>query len=367
MTIGAGLFYDGKTSARHDVAVELTDKVLRVTDAQSRVLAEWRYDELESVATPDRIMRLARKHDPVAARLEVADPVLIATIDDYAEGIDRTGKLAKRQRGHVIAWTLAATVSLLLVAWFGVPVIAEKLAPIIPVSLERKLGAAVEMQTRAMLDTASASGVPFECGTGRGEAAGLAPFAKLIARLNQDAGLPVTVKASVVRRKEANAIALPGGTVYVFQGLIAKADNPDELAGVIAHEMGHLAHRDGTRSVLQGAGLSFLFGMLLGDFVGGGAVVVAARTVLQSSYTRDVETAADAYAVDLMNQIGGNARALGTLLTRIGGATEPGMKILMDHPDTRLRVSVINARARASNGTPLLDPAEWAALKKVCG
>ncbi len=55
MNIGAGLFYDGKTSARHDVAVELTDRLLRVTDAQSRVLAEWPYDELESVATPDRI------------------------------------------------------------------------------------------------------------------------------------------------------------------------------------------------------------------------------------------------------------------------------------------------------------------------
>ena len=58
-----------------------------------------------------------------------------------------------------------------------------------------------------------------------------------------------------------------------------------------------MAHRDGTRSILQAAGLSFLFGMLLGDFVGGGAVVIGARAVLQSSYSREVEAAADRYGV----------------------------------------------------------------------
>ena len=78
-------------------------------------------------------------------------------------------------------------------------------------------------------------------------------------------------------------MALPGGHVYVDDGLIAIAQTPDELAGVLAHEIGHVAHRDGTRTVLQTAGLSFLFGMMLGDFVGGGAVVIAARTVLKSS------------------------------------------------------------------------------------
>jgi Zn-dependent protease with chaperone function len=55
------------------------------------------------------------------------------------------------------------------------------------------------------------------------------------------------------------------GQVYVFQGLIAKAENANEVAGVIAHEIGHVAHRDGTNAVPEGGSLSFLFGMLLGD------------------------------------------------------------------------------------------------------
>lgn len=366
MTFGNGIFFDGVTSARHAVAITLTEASLRVADAQGQLLADWPYRDLESMAAPETVLRLGLKRSAIAARLEIRDPALMAEIDDRADGIDRTGTMARRQRGSVIAWTLAATVSLVLVAWFGIPVIAERLTPVIPAALERKLGDAVNMQMRAMLDSENA-GDRFECGGGRGEAAGRAAFDKLIRRLEAQGGLSNSVRAFVVRKPDANAIALPGGTIYVFQGLIAKAQNADEVAGVIAHEMGHVFHRDGTRSVLQSAGLSFLFGMLLGDFVGGGAVVMAAQTVLQSSYTRDVETAADAYAVDLMNRSGGNARALATILTRIGGATEPGMKILMDHPDTRLRVAVINARAGNPTGAPLLDAGEWAALKRICG
>ena len=86
----------------------------------------------------------------------------------------------------------------------------------------------------------------------------------------------------------------------MFEGLVDKANTPDELAGVIAHEMGHVAHRDGVRAVIQAAGLSFLFGMLIGDFSGGGAAVIAMRTVLQSSYSRETEAAADAWGAGLL-------------------------------------------------------------------
>ena len=161
-------------------------------------------------------------------------------------------------------------------------------------------------------------------------------------------------------------MALPGGQVYVFRGLIAKAETADEVAGVIAHEIGHVAHRDGTKAILQGAGLSFLFGMLPGDFVGGGAVVIAGKTVLQSSYSREAETEADAYGADLMNRAGGDTHALATMLDKIGGATEPGMKILLDHPDTKARAAAINKLAATRPSSSFLDAEEWAALKTIC-
>jgi predicted Zn-dependent protease len=176
----------------------------------------------------------------------------------------------------------------------------------------------------------------------------------------------VPLRAVVARRPEANAMALPGGYVYVFQGLIARADNVDELAGVIAHEMGHVANRDGTRAVMQAAGLSFLFGMLLGDFGGGTAVVVAVKTVLQSAYSREAEAAADLYGARLVAKIGGNPRSLGAILVRIAGGPGPMAAILIDHPQAEARAAAIEALAPPAGTTALLDGAEWAALKRIC-
>ena len=365
MSSEAGIYFDGETSTRRDVAVALAPSSLRISAQDGRLLTEWPYDEIEALAAPDNVLRLGRRGSAALERLEILDPAFAAEIDARASLVDRTGALQRQQRIRVIGWSVAATASLVLVAWFGVPAIAARLTPLLPPAAERKLGDAVNMQVRGMLDTRKA-GASFDCGTAPSEAAGRAALDKMLRRLETAAGLALPLRASVVRRDEANAVALPGGQVYVFRGLIAKADTADEVAGVIAHEIGHVAHRDGTKAVLQGAGLSFLFGMLLGDFVGGGAVVFAAKTVLQSSYSREAETQADAYGADLMNKAGGDAHALATMLDKIGGATEPGMTILLDHPETKARVAVINKLAATRPSTSFLDAGEWAALKTIC-
>jgi len=362
---GAGIYFDGRTSARHSVRVTLGAAVLDIEADDGRLLAEWRYDELEQLAAPAGVLRLGRHGSAVLERLEIFDPDFAHLVDLRAANVDRTGALQRRQRLSVIAWSVIAMVALVLTAWFGVPAIAERLAPRLPASVDRKLGEAVDVQLRAKLDTAHA-GKPFECGSASEEQAGRAALDRLMQRLQAVPGLPLPLHVTVVRRKEANALALPGGQIYVFQGLIAKADSADELAGVIAHEIGHVAHRDGTKAVLHAGGLSFLFGMLLGDFVGGGAVVVAARTVLQSSYSRGAEAAADLYGARLMARAGGDPRALGVILGKIGGATEPGMKILLDHPETAARVAAIDKIAGKRPPKPLLSSDEWTALKRIC-
>lgn len=365
MNAGHAVYFDGITSARQEVWVVLTPQHLQVAGRDHRLLAEWPWDEVEGLPAPGKVLRLGRRGSAVLQRLEIFDPAFAAEIDRRAKYVDRTGARQRRQRVAVIGWTLAATASLLAVATFGVPAIADRLAPLVPLSAEHRLGDAVDAQVRGMLDRKN-SGAAFECGHVAREQAGAAALAKMMKRLSDAAALRAPLTAVVLRRPEANAIALPGARIYVFQGLIAKADTPDELAGVIAHEIGHVAHRDGTRSVLQAGGLSLMFGMLLGDFVGGGAVVIAARSVLQSSYSRRVEMAADAYGAQLMNKAGGNARALGVMLQKIGGATEPGMDILLDHPHTKARVAAIDKIAAPHKVQPWLSAHEWAALKRIC-
>jgi Zn-dependent protease with chaperone function len=366
MNSAAGIYFDGVTSTRRDVVVELGPASLQISGHDGNCLAQWPYDEIEELTAPETILRLGRRRSPTLERLEIRDAAFAAEIDARAIYVDRSGAGRRRQHMRVIGWTVGATASLLLVAWFGIPAIAARLTPLLPPAVDLKLGDAINMQVHSMLDGQDA-GAAFDCGIAAAEIPGRAALDKLIHRLEAVATLPLPLRTNVVRRDEANALALPGGQVYVFRGLIAKADNADEVAGVIAHEIGHVANRDGTRAVLEAGGLSLLFGMLLGDFVGGGAVVFAAKSILQSSYTREAEAAADTYGTNLMNKAGGDARGLATMLEKIGGATEPGTKILLDHPETKARVAAITkAAASPVPPTPFLDSSEWAALKSIC-
>jgi len=362
---GPAVYFDGTSSARNAVMIEAGGAGLKIVAANLHALDEWSYAELRRQSAPDGVLRLGRSGETLLARLEVRDPALIAAIEDRAVTLDRGGAAERRLRRKGVALSFAAGISLFATAAFGVPVLASRLIPFIPLSVEHKLGDAVDREIRASLD-AGHLGATFACGNGTGEAAGRAALTKLVGELETVAALPFPLHVEVVRRAEPNAMALPGGRIYVNDGLIAQAQTPDELAGVLAHEIGHVARRDGTRTVLQTAGLSFLFGMMLGDFVGGGAVVIAARTVLKSSYSRRVEAAADAYSVNLMQKAGGDPHALGAILARIVSDREHGIKILLDHPETKDRIAAIEAVAVAGATAPLLDADDWSALKQIC-
>ncbi len=363
MNSGSGIFFDGNTSARQEVVIELTPATLLLRSPSGQLLAQWPYAEIDQVVSPDQVLRLSHGRASLA-RLEIRDPALATAIDDMAATVDRTGTVQRRWSMKVAVLVIVAVVSIGTMALFALPALATRLTPLLPFSVERKLGQAVDAQLRATLGSGSAS-APLDCGDAEGENAGRAALQSLIGQLEATAALPLPLRTGVLRRKEANAIALPGGQIYLFEGLLAKAETPDELAGVIAHEIGHVARRDGVKSMLETAGLSFLFGMLFGDFVGGGAIVMAARSVLQSSYSREAEAAADAYGVALMNQVGGNAMALGVLLSRIEDL-HAGAAILRDHPPTADRVAAIRSLAKPASGSPLLDHAQWAALKNIC-
>jgi len=371
-TTGTGIFYDGFTSDRREVAVELGGDAVRVSAPGGAVLAQWRFADISSLATPAGVLRVGLASAKAAARLEIRDEALAAALLARANPIDRTGLTDRRTRVKVVAYSLAAIVTLIGGAIWGVPLLADRIAPHLPVALEMRLGAAIDMEVRQALDTAT-DGKPFECGADDAakpatpeSAAARAAFVKLVGALEGAAGLSLPLRAVVVRRPDVNAITLPGGRIYVFEGLLTKAESVDEAAGVLGHEIGHVAHRDGTKSVLETAGLSLLFGMLLGDFTGGGAVIIAAKTVLQTSYSRVAEAAADEFGANLMYKVGGDPHALAAILLRISGKAGSAPHFLLDHPEAQERADTIARMARPSPMRALLTPPEWDALKRIC-
>lgn len=361
----AAIYFDGVTAARHPVMLVLTERAVTINDLHGKLIDEWPYPRLKHLSAPAHVFRIGLRQTPSLARLEIADQEMAHAIDLACPDIDRSGVNARRERRKAIALSFLAAVSLFVVGLYGVPAIVDRIAPLVPQGVERRLGNAADTQVRAMLNKGP-SDRPFECGGAPVEEAGRAAFEKLMTRLQSAARLQVPLHSAVIRREEANAIALPGGHIYVFKGLIDQAEHVDEVAGVIAHELGHVANRDGTRAILQGTGLSLIFGIFLGDFVGGGAVVLASEKLLKSSYSRGAESRADTYAVRTINAAGADPRALGRFLIRIAGKARTG-SIFLDHPATPDRAAHIDAISLPqSGGATLLDAAEWRALKRIC-
>jgi Zn-dependent protease with chaperone function len=237
-----------------------------------------------------------------------------------------------------------------------VPLVADRLAPFIPLSVERRLGEAVDNQVRTLFGKEA-------CDTPAGSAA----LAKLAERLSDAADLPMPAEIAVLPSEIPNAVALPGGFVYIFDGLLDEAESPDEVAGVLAHELGHVAGRDGLRKLLQTGGTSFLLGLLFGDVTGGGAIVFAAQAMLDSRYSRSAEASADAFAADLMLEIGRSPKPLGVFLARLTGENDGALAFLSSHPVTAERMRALDEKNRPASGPALLGETEWRALKAICG
>jgi predicted Zn-dependent protease len=336
------------------VRLQLDSDAIGIFEDGTR-LAAWRYSDLRHADAPKGVMRMAAEGAPELARLEVRDPALRTAI-----GV-RSPHLGQRQRsrdggaGRIVAWSLAAVVSLVLTVVYLVPLVADRLAPFIPYALERRLGEAVDTQVRSLFGAEACSAEP-----------GRTALSALADRLTAAAALPLPVEITVLPSDVVNAVALPGGRVYVFKGLLAVADSPDELAGVLSHELGHVAGRDGLRKLLETGGSSFLLGLLFGDVTGSGAIVFAAQLLVDSRYSREAEAAADAFAAELMLGLGRSPKPLGVFLNRIDSGGDSALAFISSHPVTSTRVRALEARDRPATGAPLLETAEWQALKAIC-
>jgi beta-barrel assembly-enhancing protease len=194
-------------------------------------------------------------------------------------------------------------------------------------------------------------------------AEGKAALERLLARIAGATPIPYEVQIGVLDRPEVNAFAAPGGRIVVFRGLVEGAASPDELAGVLAHELTHALKRHGTQHLVRALGLS----LILDVAVGQGTARSFAETGLFLAYSRDFEREADAGAVELLHAAGIDPGALAAFFerTRKSGKGELLPLWLRSHPTDEERAGRILAASRPGSG-PALDEAQWQALKRIC-
>lgn len=140
-----------------------------------------------------------------------------------------------------------------------------------------------------------------------------------------------------------NAFALPGGHVVIHSGLLAAAERPEEVLGVVAHEIAHVTERHSLRQMIGSAGLWILFQNLFGDFSGlAGTVAEGGYNLLTLSFSRDQELEADAAGFTTLVAAKVDPRGLGDFFDRIekesaapgGPKVEAALAFLSTHPVT---------------------------------
>ena len=353
---GAGssaVYFDGTSSRRRLVTLAFNDGLELHEDGHT--LAAWSFADIRRADSPSGALRLTCLTAPALARLEIRDAAVAAEL------ISRCARLDENIPGRhgvarIVGWSLAATVSIVVVVLFGVPLAADRLAPLVPQALERRLGDVAEGQVKTLFG-----------GRACNNASGQAAFTKLVDAIRYSTGLDTSIQSEVLATPVANAFALPGGRVYLLSGLLAKAENADEIAGILAHELGHLSHRDGTRNLIYNGGTSFLIGLLFGDITGSGALIFASRSLVTASYSREAEQNADTFAIDAMHRLGRSSKPMGELLFRVTGKEgDKSLSVLSNHPLTEDRLARMSQEDRPPSGPPLLTPSEWASLKAIC-
>jgi len=360
---GPGIFYDGQSARPHNVTVTVTpaNRVF-LTDEAGNAVASWPCDDVRIADAPQGLLRMRVQTDE-QARLEVADAMLAQTLMQSCTYLKHGDAIERSTTWKIVGWSIAACVSIVLVAVYGVPAIAERLVPFIPYTVDQRLGAGVKTSLVRQLSDGKVC---------KPEPAAQEAFLRLQDKLLTQANdLNGPVDIVILPSSMKNAFALPGGHVMIMSGLLEDARSADEVAGVIAHELGHVAGRHSMQKLVAESGLYFLLGIVLGDFSGSTVLIAGSRAILNAGYSRDAERDADRYAIELMARANGDPAAFATMLERFSAGSPFGvLNLLSSHPHTEERVieirTISDDRMAGRSPASLLTEAEWGAFKTYC-
>jgi Zn-dependent protease with chaperone function len=156
----------------------------------------------------------------------------------------------------------------------------------------------------------------------------------------------------IVNARDINAFALPGGPMYVNRGMIEAARTEGEMAGVMAHELAHVALRHGTAQATKAQKYSILAGIagIAGAILGGPAVGQIGQAAVGAyflKFSREYETEADILGAQIMARAGYDPRDLANMFRTIqrAGGGSGGPEFLSSHPNPSNRYERINQEA----------------------
>lgn len=355
-------FHDGVTAAEHAVTVTVSADGLEI--AAPGVHAFWRRQDIERLSTEAGVWRFA-----------CGDARLVIYRTPEAEAALKGARILDPRREAMKSWgliggLLGLSAVLGFIVFVAIPMAAEPLAHATPRHVEEQLGENIAKQVNVVMRP---------CENTEAADAAIAPMLEALIAAD-DPGFPITLQ--FVSQKSPNALALAGGQVMVTSGLLETLESPDELAAVIAHELGHVKARDGMVALYRNAGLGILLELITGGSGLAQQAILLGGQVTELSYTRRQEARADETAVAMLRGAGLDPAALARAFERLKAFSDfeardetkgrPSAleqfrvpEWLKSHPDLEGRIT--RARAQGATATAeALSHADWAIVKAAC-
>lgn len=360
MTTYPARFHDGVTAAEHAVVVAVGADGLEITAEGQR--AFWRRQDIALVSTEAGVWRFAS-----------GDARLILDRSKEAEAALHAARILDPRRDALRSWGLvgglvAASAAVAIIVFVAIPMAAEPLARATPRDVEIQLGENIARQVNVFMRP---------CENTEAADAAIAPMVQALVAAD-DPGFPITLR--FVHEESPNALALAGGQVMVTSGLLDTLEHPDELAAVIAHEVGHVKARDSMVALYRNAGLGILLELITGGSGLAQQAILLGGQVTELSHTRRQEARADVTAIAMLRGAGLDPAALARAFERLKAYVEEDSedddrtsaldrwKIpewLKSHPDLDGRIT--RARAEAAAATrPALSEADWKIVRAAC-
>ncbi|MBI5485610.1 MAG: M48 family metallopeptidase [Deltaproteobacteria bacterium] len=339
MKSAAVAYFDGKVSTRREAVLTLEgDRVTINGDGVDLSYPAASIRVSEKIGSVRRTVRL-----PDGGVCELDDAALLAELE-RACGAKTTGNIVHRWEKSLPLALTALVLTALLVALFlrfGIPPLARHAAFALPPAAESSMG----REALATLDRLlmKPSNLPKER---QNELSAL--FLRVAGPDGNAAGYRLEFRSCPAIG--ANAFALPSGIVIITDDLVGLARQDNEIAAILAHELGHVRGRHILRHLLQSSSTALIMATLTGDLLSITSLAATLPTVLvDASYSRAFEREADDAAMAWMKSAGVPPRSYAEILGRLqaqldvkqgktAGGTDPVRNYLSTHPDTGERI-----------------------------
>lgn len=252
-----------------------------------------------------------------------------AVPDHLNQPLERAAEQVRRARQrHRMVWGIVGGMLLasVLGLWFGSDLLVEIAVDRIPVEWEQKLGESAYRDFLAQQDVVK-------------DGPSVAAVKEMTHRLTDPIPEnPYTFEITVVKSDVVNAFALPGGYIVVFTGLMKKAESPEEVAGVLAHELNHVLQRHGLERIVKQLGLVAVVSIILGNQQGLGGIMKQLGVELMTlKFGRAQETEADLTGLELLYRAKVNPEGMITFFQRLAEKDDGRVEWLSTHPMSSAR------------------------------